>query len=246
MVSRQEARQQLRELEGRRKTIEDEMEALTQTLPAGAGVRGSLVDSEGFPRADMDVHQTLIHRNRMACAPPAPSLPPPHALHQPHPLPLGPSAGLQTDHKQLMMQIEELLPVAMSKPPPGGEGPPPADGGAAAAPALAVPLPAAATTDAPEEYTPPFALIDEVSAGGPAASAGLCVGDELVSFGGLRAVELRRNGRLDLQPLAGLVRESEDRALAVVVQREGQYQRLELTPTKWDGQGLLGCHLQPM
>ena len=59
-------------------------------------------------------------------------------------------------------------------------------------------------------------------------------------------MELRRNGRLDLQPLAGLVRESEDRALAVVVQREGQYQRLELTPTKWDGQGLLGCHLQPM
>ena len=68
MVSRQEARQQLRELEGRRKTIEDEMEALTQTLSAGAGVRGSLVDSEGFPRADVDVHQTLIHRNRMACA----------------------------------------------------------------------------------------------------------------------------------------------------------------------------------
>ena len=171
----------------------------------------------------------------------------PHPTPPTNPTPyLGPSAGLQTDHKQLMMQIEELLPVAMSKPPPGGEGPPPADGGAAAAPALAVPLPAAATTDAPEEYTPPFALIDEVSAGGPAASAGLCVGDELVSFGGLRAVELRRNGRLDLQPLAGLVRESEDRALAVVVQREGQYQRLELTPTKWDGQGLLGCHLQPM
>ena len=68
MGTRQEARQQLRELEGRRKTIEDEMEALTQTLSAGAGVRGSLVDSEGFPRADVDVHQTLIHRNRMACA----------------------------------------------------------------------------------------------------------------------------------------------------------------------------------
>ena len=86
MVSRQEARQQLRELEGRRKTIEDEMEALTQTLSAGAGVRGSLVDSEGFPRADVDVHQTLIHRNRMACAPPAPSLPPPHARTNPtHP-----------------------------------------------------------------------------------------------------------------------------------------------------------------
>ena len=65
--SREEARAKLREMSAQRKSIEEEMEALTETLNStGAGVRGNLVDAEGFPRADIDVHQTLIHRNRMA------------------------------------------------------------------------------------------------------------------------------------------------------------------------------------
>lgn len=65
--SREEARAKLREMSEQRKSIEEEMEALTETLNStGAGVRGKLVDAEGFPRADIDVHQTLIHRSRMA------------------------------------------------------------------------------------------------------------------------------------------------------------------------------------
>jgi|EP01046_Picozoa_sp_COSAG06_P079248 26S proteasome non-ATPase regulatory subunit 9 len=65
--SREDARTQLRALGQQRKSIEEEMEALTETLSTtGAGVNGKLVDAEGFPRADIDVHQTLIHRNRMA------------------------------------------------------------------------------------------------------------------------------------------------------------------------------------
>jgi len=106
-----------------------------------------------------------------------------------------------------------------------------------------VPLPASA----PAQYTPAFALIDEVAAAGPAAAAGLCIGDELVSFGGLTVSELRgANGRLNLQPLALKVRENEGRVLSVVVQRGGQYHDLSLTPMTWEGQGLLGCHLQPL
>lgn len=67
--SRDEARAKLREMGERRKVIEEEMEALTETLSTtGAGVQGKLVDAEGFPRADIDVHQTLVHRNRMAGA----------------------------------------------------------------------------------------------------------------------------------------------------------------------------------
>lgn len=68
--SREEARAQLKEMGEQRKLIEEEMEALTATLSTtGAGVTGNLVDAEGFPRADIDVHQTLVHRNRMAGAP---------------------------------------------------------------------------------------------------------------------------------------------------------------------------------
>ena len=147
-----------------------------------------------------------------------------------------------------MQKIEALLLVAFAKPEPG-EAPVVADGAAAPEPepepagAAAVPLP----PSAPAQYTPAFAAIDEVNDGGPAGTAGLCVGDELVSFGGLTAADLRgANGRLNLQPLALKVRDNEGRALAVVVQRAGQYHELELTPVAWAGQGLLGCHLQPL
>lgn len=144
-----------------------------------------------------------------------------------------------------MTQIERLLPIAMAKPEPGEPAPPPKVAAAepeSAGAAVPVPLP----PTAPREYTPTFARIDEVAAAGPAAAAGLCVGDELVSFGGLTASDLRTNGRLNLQPLALKVRESEGSVLLVVTRRAGRYHELSLTPMAWEGQGLLGCHLQPL
>ena len=47
------------------------------------GVKGRLVDDEGFPRADLDLIEIRKHRNRLAC--------------------------LQTDHQALMKQIEDNL-----------------------------------------------------------------------------------------------------------------------------------------
>jgi 26S proteasome non-ATPase regulatory subunit 9 len=48
--------------------------------------------------------------------------------------------------------------------------------------------------------------------------------------------------------LAGLVGRSENRELQVVVQRaaEAHPTTLTLVPCKWEGRGLLGCHLQPL
>jgi 26S proteasome non-ATPase regulatory subunit 9 len=156
------------------------------------------------------------------------------------------SPVLQTDHKDIMAQIEKLMPIAFAKPQPGeATAPPPVVAAPEPEPAgTAVPVPLVST--APSQYTPAFALIDEVATAGPAAAAGLCVGDELISFGGLTASDLRSNGRLNLQPLALKVRDSEGSVLVVVVQRAGQYHELSLTPLAWEGQGLLGCHLQPL
>merc|ERR1719450_1107882 len=60
---------------------------LTSPGPNGekpAGLRGvPLVDSQGFPRADIDVHDVTIKRNRLAC--------------------------IDTDHSSLMKEIETLL-----------------------------------------------------------------------------------------------------------------------------------------
>jgi membrane-associated protease RseP (regulator of RpoE activity) len=145
-----------------------------------------------------------------------------------------------------MAQIERLLPIAMAKPEPGEVTAPPPVVAAAEPESAGTSVPVPLPSTAPRQYTPAFARIDEVAAAGPAAAAGLCVGDELVSFGGLTASDLRANGRLNLQPLALKVRESEGSVLLVVTRRAGQYHELSLTPMAWEGQGLLGCHLQPL
>jgi hypothetical protein len=42
------------------------VEALPPGVPAVAASRNDLVDSDGFPRADIDVHQVRIVRNQIA------------------------------------------------------------------------------------------------------------------------------------------------------------------------------------
>ena len=67
----------------------DEMEeailAITEYLeaPGMPGLKGKLVDEEGFPRADIDLFEIRKNRNRLAC--------------------------LQTDHVNIMKQIEQGL-----------------------------------------------------------------------------------------------------------------------------------------
>ena len=65
--------------------LEAEAESLTEQLSASnmGGTSGPLVDREGFPRADVDVHATRLLRNRLAC--------------------------LNTDHRELMGQIEQSM-----------------------------------------------------------------------------------------------------------------------------------------
>eukprot|EP01069_Polyplicarium_translucidae_P011598 Polyplicarium_translucidae@DN4128_c0_g1_i1.p2 len=51
------------------KSIEAEMEAQVAflTAPGMPGVSGPLVDAEGFPRSDVDVHAVRTARHRLAC-----------------------------------------------------------------------------------------------------------------------------------------------------------------------------------
>ncbi|CEM04173.1 unnamed protein product [Vitrella brassicaformis CCMP3155] len=68
-----------------RDAMESEMEALTAylTAPGMPGVRGNLLDAEGFPRADLDIVPIRQARHKLAC--------------------------LQTDHAELMKKIEAGL-----------------------------------------------------------------------------------------------------------------------------------------
>ena len=56
---------ELKALYTNRENIEKEIEQHTQALPPRVGLDGLLVDSEGFPRADVDVHAVRSHRQKI-------------------------------------------------------------------------------------------------------------------------------------------------------------------------------------
>jgi 26S proteasome non-ATPase regulatory subunit 9 len=215
------------------RAIKETVDALAQ--PGLGGLRAPLVDPDGFPRADVDVHGTRTLRQR--------------------------HASLNTDHKALMAQIEakmhalHALPIAARAPSVAAAPPAARD----ASVARAAPPAACKAIDAAGEVGSAggaaFALIDEVAAGGPAALAGLCVGDALLAFGPVTASTS--------EPLSAVAREvgaAEAAAgeVCVTVRRKrattataaggigDEVVVLALHPRRWDGRGLLGCHLAPV
>lgn len=250
-------REALRALILEKDAMEKEIMDLNEALSTDnlGGVSTPVVDAEGFPRADIDVHTTLTLRNRLA--------------------------RLNTDHKALMARIEQGLLGALPPSRPSGGPPPPPPvsrppivaASADAAPTGATPLVTAASTgpipmevvDVSElalegDGLTPFALVDEVAADGPAGAAGLHVGDELLRFGALHCRNhdgLRGLARLTQrsvgEPIGLLVLRTAaapapaEPAEAAGAARRGKHVvRLELVPRRWAGNGLLGCHLQPL
>ncbi|GIL65812.1 hypothetical protein Vafri_19438 [Volvox africanus] len=96
----------------------------------------------------------------------------------------------------------------------------------------------------------PFALVDEVSGGSPAEAAGLQVGDLLCSFGDVSVAAssggLGQASSGFLQQVAAVLGASEGRPIAAQVLRQGTPLKISLTPARWSGRGLLGCHLRPL
>jgi 26S proteasome non-ATPase regulatory subunit 9 len=87
----------------------------------------------------------------------------------------------------------------------------------------------------------PFAKVDGVAPGSPAAEAGLQRDDLIVKFGQLDESSFKSNS---LQPLADLVSENEQRSISIRVIRSDKTVFLTLTPRKdWGGRGMLGCHI---
>ncbi|PPQ65401.1 hypothetical protein CVT26_000026 [Gymnopilus dilepis] len=112
-------------------------------------------------------------------------------------------------------------------------------------PALAAQTTAAQSgAAASQSETPrPFAKVDGVAPGSPAAEAALQRGDLVVKFGRLDSTAFKSSS---LQPLADLVAENENRAIAIRVIRAEETVLLTLTPRKnWGGRGMLGCHIVP-
>ncbi|KAH9971940.1 hypothetical protein BGW80DRAFT_1317299 [Lactifluus volemus] len=177
-----------RALMERKDALEAELEAQGSILKVNnTDMRQPLVDSEGFPRNDLDVWAVRHAR-----------------------------------------ALETVYPRPPPPVPAEGEG-----GGSAIA--------AVGAGETPAEILP-FARVNGVAPGSPAADAGLRREDLVVKFGGLR------HPQPDLQPLAAVVAENENKVISVLVRRPGAeaLTALRLTPRHgWGGRGSLGCHLVP-
>lgn len=80
----------------------------------------------------------------------------------------------------------------------------------------------------------PFLLVDDVQRGSPSEEDGLQVGDEILSFGDVKA------GDNSVQEISEKLRNSEGKTFLVVFRRQGQILSLSIEPRKWAGIGLLG------
>ncbi|KAK7048381.1 hypothetical protein R3P38DRAFT_2868986 [Favolaschia claudopus] len=104
--------------------------------------------------------------------------------------------------------------------------------------------PALAPPDAPNGTSEgkPFAKVDGVSPGSPAAEAGLQRDDLVVKFGSLTQQSFSSSS---LKPLVDVVSAHENRSMPLKVLRSNEIVYLSLTPKAWGGRGLLGCHIVP-
>ena len=225
-----DARDHLLALGRQKDALESQIAAIVDALgaPNLGGVSAPLVDAEGFPRADVDVHQTRTLRHQLAV--------------------------LNTDHTALMLQVEQAMHALHADARPTGSGelraaaaPPPFAASAApprpyVPPAAAAPVPASAASNG-HAHLEPFALCDEVAAGSPAEEAGLQPGDRLLCFGPVHA-----GNHDNLRALARLVGRTADGApIEVAVARGGGARAtLTLRPRAWAGNGKLGAHLTPL
>lgn len=241
----------------------------TQQANNGPGLTDRLVDAEGFPRADIDVMQIRTLRNRfatlktdlttvsvemerlmyIALAPPAAdgSEPPRVApLATLNPPPIAPStthstAPVSSDASFSTTPVPTSAPAAAST--SSGDGVADANG------ATNTNGVTGSQSQPPTPRRPAFALVDEVFPASPSATAGLLVNDRIVAFGEVSLAAFP-SPREALGALPALLHHHEGQNVDVMVERGDEQnftvEKVTLTPRRWNGQGLLGCHVVPM
>lgn len=211
----------------KRTTLEAEMNALIETLsqPGGPGLTGNLVDSEGFPRADIDIPTVRGHRHRLA--------------------------ELQNDHKDITETINQNILVLhsakLTATSTTAKNSSDALGSTIQDSSVNVGISGSfnyavgdtsCAMDTDVLLGRPFAVVDEIIESSPAAEDGLELGDQVVKFG---HVEFGENLN---QRLAAEAQAYQGQEVPMVVLRQGAPISLTVTPRAWAGFGLLGCHFR--
>lgn len=167
------------------------------------------MDSEGFPRDDIDLLSVTADRRQVR--------------------------ELSNDHKALMAEIERKLHQLHAQAREEVDtyfSPPQHTRDQSAG------LPVVAPLAVPSTAVNPFAVVDLVFENSPAMSAGLQQGDEII-----RCAHITSQTPNSLETMGNLVLDSENRELDIDIRRGEDNVSLKLTPMKWSGRGLLGCHL---
>ncbi|ODV93370.1 hypothetical protein PACTADRAFT_51969 [Pachysolen tannophilus NRRL Y-2460] len=93
-----------------------------------------------------------------------------------------------------------------------------------------------------EESTVPFAIVTEVIEESPSYKAGLNKNDKIIKIGSINA-----GNHDNLKKVAEIVKKNEDKQIELKVIRGNDLINVYLTPTtNWDGNGLLGCRINPL
>ncbi|OQO02013.1 hypothetical protein B0A48_12486 [Cryoendolithus antarcticus] len=204
--------------------LEAELSALSSVLQSqGATMQTSLTTFDGFPRADIDVAQIRTVRARIV--------------------------RLKNDWKGVMEKVEVAVLEGFAEKKMGEEEEGDAMTGVESAGAAGhsngvgvMRTEASGERAAAPVIEPPFARVNAVVEGSPAATAGLKAEDRVMRFGGADWQNHERLGKV-----AREVQANEGREVIVKVSREGRVVELKLVPRRdWGGRGLLGCHLVPV
>ncbi|CAK9168854.1 unnamed protein product [Ilex paraguariensis] len=212
----------------KRSGLEVEMNVIIERLcqPGGPGLSGNLVDSEGFPRSDIDIQTVRADRHRLA--------------------------ELRNDHKDITEKIDQniqilhsarLTPTFASITPSGDVDGSNNEGtfvsvGASASSNNVLPRDTISAMDMDVVVSRPFAMVDEITEASPAAEDGIQLGDQIVKFGNVES------GDNLLPRLAAEAQTNQGCAVHMVVLRHGAVVNLTVTPRVWQGRGLLGCHFR--
>ncbi|KAL1217533.1 hypothetical protein V5N11_004702 [Cardamine amara subsp. amara] len=203
----------------KRTAMETEMNSIVQRLcnPGGPGLSGNLIDSEGFPREDIDIPMVRAERHRLA--------------------------ELRSEHSEITEKINVNIQILHSVRPTKDSGPEETSLSGQVA-SLSAPIQTSGFSvtsramDVDVVTSIPFAMVDEITESSPAAEDGLQLGDQVVKFGNVEG------GENLLQRLAAEAQSNQGQAVSVQVMRQGAKVGLSVTPRIWQGRGLLGCHFR--
>ncbi|KAF8976674.1 26S proteasome non-ATPase regulatory subunit 9 [Entomortierella lignicola] len=187
------------------------------------GMTDRLVDSQGFPRSDIDLVVVTTARSNIV--------------------------RLKNDHKAIMLKIEEALHAVHAESRAEDEKHKAErklqeeTTGTSSSSSSTGTTTANSSSQLEEKPLQPFARVNAIAPDSPAKEAGLLQGDRIVSFG---IVDIRTPNVLP--SLSQHVQSRENKPIVVKVLRgdSTDLHSLILVPKQgWGGRGLLGCHIVP-